>query len=314
MKAAIVTAPQTTPIYADFDAPKAREGYELITVKACALTHLTKGRASGSHYSSDNAYPSVVGVDGTGVTATGRRVYFALPEAPFGAMAEQTLVRSRQLVDIPADLDDITAAALANPGMSVWAALMDRANFKSGEVVAINGATGSAGRLAVQIARHLGASKIIATGRNKAALDALGADVVIPFDSNTYEGFENAMIEQFSQGVDVIIDYLWGKTAEIIMIAIAKGVDDAKPVRFVQVGSLSGDTIQLPSAALRSSSAVLMGSGLKSVPFANLLEGIRQVFSAAILAKLTIDIKKAPLSDVNTLWDDEGKSRIVFIP
>ena len=57
---------------------------------------------------------------------------------------------------MPDALDDVMAAAIANPGMSSWAAFKERARLEAGESVLINGATGSAGRLAVQIARHFG--------------------------------------------------------------------------------------------------------------------------------------------------------------
>jgi NADPH:quinone reductase-like Zn-dependent oxidoreductase len=83
----------------------------------------------------------------------------------------------------PDDLDDITAAAIANPGMSAWAPMMGRAHLKTGETVWVNGATGTAGRLAVQLAENLRAAKVIATGRNEKELEAvkgLGADVTIP--------------------------------------------------------------------------------------------------------------------------------------
>ena len=88
-------------------------------------------------------------------------------------------------VALPDGLDDVTAAAVANPGMSSWAALTARAKLVPGETVLINGATGSAGRLAVQIAKHLGAKKVIVTGRSSSRLDALpvlGADEVIPLE------------------------------------------------------------------------------------------------------------------------------------
>src|SRR5581483_1939571 len=166
MKAAIVTAAGTLPTFGDFRTPAAQQGLELVNVTAAALSNLTKGRAAGSHYSSENQYPFVPGVDGVGTTPDGHRVYFAMPEAPFGAMAEQTLVDPRRTIFVPDSLDDITAAALANPGMSCWAALVERAHFQPGETVLINGATGSSGTVAVQVAKHLGAKKVIATGRN----------------------------------------------------------------------------------------------------------------------------------------------------
>jgi NADPH:quinone reductase-like Zn-dependent oxidoreductase len=242
MKAAIVTAPGTLPIYGDFPAPVAREGLELISVTAAALSNLTKGRATGSHYSSDNQYPFVPGVDGVGTTEDGRRVYFVMPEVPLGAMGERTLVDPRRTVPVPASLDAITAAAIANPGMSCWAALVERARFQSGETVLINGATGASGSVAVQVAKCLGAKKVIVTGRNVDELEALrltGADVVIPFDLRPenpqgVEQFEEALKAEFGHGLDVVIDYLWGTSARTIIVAIAKSVEDAHPVRFVQ--------------------------------------------------------------------------------
>ena len=134
MKAAIVTSAGTKPTFGEFDNPVLRGGFEVITVTAAALTNLTRGRAAGSHYSADNHYPFVPGVDGVGTLADGRRVYFAMPEAPFGAMAEQTIVDPRRTLTLPDNLDDVIAAALANPGMSCFAALIERARFQAGEI------------------------------------------------------------------------------------------------------------------------------------------------------------------------------------
>jgi len=289
MKAAIVVSPGTNPIFGEFQSPVQHGGLEVVTVTAAALTNLTKGRASGSHYSSENRYPFVPGVDGVGTLADGRRVYFVMPEAPFGAMAEQTLVDPRRTIPLPDKLDDVAAAALANPGMSCFAALNERARFQAGETVLINGATGAAGIVAVQVAKQLGAGKVIVTGRNVQELEALrslGADVVVPFDlrpenAQGIENFEQALRSTFADGLDVIIDYLWGSSARTIIVAVAKAVEDAHPVRFVQVGEASRETVELPAAALRSSAIQIMGSGLKSVPLPNLLESIRKTFDLA---------------------------------
>jgi NADPH:quinone reductase-like Zn-dependent oxidoreductase len=213
MKAAIITAPGVTPIYGEFEKPSAKEGEEIISVRAAALTNLTKSRASGAHYSSSGIFPAVVGTDGVGVTQDGRRVYFAMPEAPNGAMAEFCAIHARRCVAIPDTVDDITAAAIANPGMSAWAGLVERAHLVSGETVLVNGATGTAGRIAVQLAKHLGAAKVIATGRNRMELEemkAIGADTVIPFlidaqHPTGVEDYEEALNETFSQGIDVVI-------------------------------------------------------------------------------------------------------------
>jgi NADPH:quinone reductase-like Zn-dependent oxidoreductase len=321
MKAAIVKAPNTSPVYGDFAEPAARDGHTIVRVKASALSQLTKSRASGSHYSSDGAFPAVAGTDGVGVSEDGRRVYFALPEAPFGSLAERSLVAAQRCILVPNELDDITAAAIANPGMSAWAALVERAHLQPGETVLVNGATGTAGRIAVQLAKYLGAGKVIATGRNEAELEqvkTLGADVVIPFSLGALhplgaKRYEQALIEELGKSIDVVLDYLWGETARAVIAAIAKGAGDVTPVRFVHVGGASGEeSIDLPGAGLRSSSIVLMGSGYKSVPLPALLNAVRNTFDAVGPAKLRIATKSVPLSEVESHWNAPGKPRLVF--
>ena len=320
MRAAIVTGAGRPPVFGEFNEPPGAAGAELITVSASALSHFSRSRSLGTHYSSEGGFPNVAGADGVGLTEDGRRVYFVLPEAPYGALAERCVVRAGRCIEIPDDLDDVTAAAIANPGMSAWAALVERAALRPGETVLVNGATGSAGRLAVQIAKFLGAGKVIATGRNERELEelrALGADEVIPFAlGGLHAGgtklYERALEEAFAGGVNVVVDYLWGESARTVIVAIAKAVEDATPVRFVHVGGSSGEEeIALPGAALRSSAIQLMGSGLKSVPMPKLLGAIKSVFEAAGPAKLQIATRTMPLSAIEEAWQMPGKPRVV---
>jgi NADPH:quinone reductase-like Zn-dependent oxidoreductase len=316
MKAAIVREPGKTPVFAEFDEPAPQPGQELIAVTASSLNHVTRSRASGSHHTAPGDFPAVVGIDGVGRTQDGRRVYFVLPEAPFGAMAEKTVVEAERCIALPDGLDDVTAAAMAIPGMSSWAALEERAHLVAGENVVVNGATGASGRLAVQIAKHLGAKKVIATGRDAAALGqvkALGADVTIPLLQSS-EDLERAFKKEFAaDGVHVVLDYLWGHSAETMIVALAKTADDTVPIRFVQIGALSGGTIALPSAALRSSPLLLMGSGIGSISLPAMAGAIRGVLQAAGPAKLQIRTETVPLADVEKTWNkDNSKSRIVF--
>jgi NADPH:quinone reductase-like Zn-dependent oxidoreductase len=321
MKAVVVLGPGQRPQYTNFSEPVAKGGEELISVRASALSQFTRSRASGSHYSSDGHFPAVAGTDGVGRTSGGQRAYFVLPEAPYGALAERSLVKAQHCIPLPDDLDDIIAAAIANPGMSAWAAMMERAHLKAGETVLVNGATGTAGRLAVQLAKYLGAAKVIATGRNEEELEevkGLGADLTIPFTLGTLHTFgakryEEALMPEFANGIDVVVDYLWGESARTIIAAIAKSVEDATPVRFVHVGGASGEkSIDLPGAGLRSSPIVLMGSGAKSVRSSALLEAIKSVFKAIIPARLQIATKTVPLSEVEEYWSAPGKPRVVF--
>jgi len=305
MKAAIVVEAGKPPIYGDFKEPVPANGEVQVTVSAAALSNVVKSRASGTHYSSSDQLPFVVGIDGVGRLDDGRRVYFALPEAPFGSMSEKTVIRPSQCVSVPDDLDDVTAAAIANPGMSAWAAFKQRAYLTAGETVLVNGATGTAGRLAVQIAKHMGANKVVATGRNVEALKALsvlGADVTIPL-GDCGDAFEDSLKEQFSSdGIDVVLDYLWGQSAERIIIAGAKAGKDAVPIRFIHIGAVSAPNITLPSAALRSSAITLMGSGVGSIPMDSLVKSISELMQAAVSGGFEIATKTFPLSEVERAW------------
>jgi hypothetical protein len=110
-----------------------------------------------------------------------------------------------------------------------------------------------------------------------------------------------------------VIDYLWGESAKTIIVAIAKAVEDAHPVRFVHVsGASREENIELPGAALRSSAIQLTGSGVKSVPFPKLLRSISNVFDAVAHARLQIATKTVPLSAIEDVWDAPGKPRVVF--
>jgi NADPH:quinone reductase-like Zn-dependent oxidoreductase len=305
MKAAIVAEAGKTPIYGDFKDPVSENGEVQVTVSAAALSNVVKSRASGTHYSSSGDLPFVVGIDGVGHLDDGRRVYFVLPRAPFGSMSEKTVIRPSQCVSLPDDLDDVTAAAIANPGMSAWAALKERARLTAGETVLVNGATGTAGRLAVQIAKYMGARKVVATGRNVDALNALsilGADVTIPL-GDASDAFEDALKEQFGgDGIDVVLDYLWGQSAERVIIAGAKAGKDAVPIRFVQIGSVSAPNITLPSAALRSSAITLMGSGIGSIAVGRLVKSMGELMQATVPGGFEIETKAFPLSEVEHVW------------
>ncbi|HEY1452538.1 MAG TPA: hypothetical protein VGF57_03665 [Roseiarcus sp.] len=115
-----------TPVYADLSQPEPAAGEARIAVTAAAISQVVKSRASGQHHSSAGQFPFVVGIDGVGRLDDGARVYFLLPRAPYGAMAERAVAPPARCVPVPDDLDDVTAAAIANPGMSSWAAYAER--------------------------------------------------------------------------------------------------------------------------------------------------------------------------------------------
>lgn len=305
MRAAIVKEKGAIPVIGYFDFPVVTDGQVLINVSATALSRVSKFRSMGMHYSSEVTFPIVAGIDGVGTLEDGTRVYFALPTAPYGSLAEQTIVGEKLIVRLPDGIDDVTAAAIANPAMSSWAALVFRAGFKIGQTVLINGATGASGSLAVQIAKGLGAKKIIVTGRNESKLQALKPDEVIAFDMTVDNGqnmFEKKLMPVVAEGVDVILDYLWGDSASAIMSALAKTNTD-RATRFVSIGTSSGkENIHLPSSILRASTIELVGSGDKSVSKADMLSAVKGVFEMAAEGKLKIVTSEFALEDIEAAW------------
>jgi NADPH:quinone reductase-like Zn-dependent oxidoreductase len=137
MKAAVIHSYGTAPRFDEFVEPTPGEGEQVIEVSAAAITNLARSR--------------VAGTDGVGRLADGRRVYFNATREPFGTIAQRSLAGIR-MFQVPDELDDVTVAALMNPGVSAWMSLAHRAELKPGERVLIAGATGVTGKLAVQAA------------------------------------------------------------------------------------------------------------------------------------------------------------------
>jgi NADPH2:quinone reductase len=320
MQAAVVSTFDAPPTYSTFPDPVPAEGELPVTVTAAGLHNIVKGLAKGTHYGSAGKLPFVPGVDGVGRLDDGARVYFGAARDPYGTFAERSLAGRLICIRLPDALDDATAAGIANPAMSSWVALSARAKFVAGESVLILGATGVAGQLAVQIAKRLGARRVVGAGRNPDALKKLkdlGADAVISLEQE-----QDALVAAFRSefagaGVDVVLDYLWGQPAESALKAIAqKGLRMGAPrVRFVQIGSSAGTSINLDAATLRSSGLELLGSGFGSASLDQIKVAIAEFFKIAATEPFHFKVKTAPLSEVEALWNtSERGSRLVFQP
>jgi NADPH:quinone reductase-like Zn-dependent oxidoreductase len=320
MKAAVYISGET-PKYGDFAEPIATSDDQvLITVKAAAVKNLDKGIVGGHHYSSDtDKQPKVPGVDGIGELADGTRVY------GFGGsamIAEKALIDKKRMVKLPAGIDDATAAALPNAVMGAGAALLYRANLQAGNVVLINGATGVTGMIAVQIAKHYGAKKIIVTGRNEESLNhllTLGADEIISLKQGDEPIINRIKEIHATTPIDIIIDYLWGHPAELVLAALQGKGNVTHKVHYVTVGGMAGDKIQLSSGVLRSSDIEMMGSGLGSLPKEDMqklfTELLPEMFTLAAEGKIKIGTVTANLKDIETAWHKEipGGKRLVIL-
>lgn len=319
MHAAVVRTFDGPPRYEDFPrtAPS-NDHEEVVDVLAAGLHPRVRSQANGSHYTSTDELPLIPGIDGVGRRADGSLVYFILPDTPYGSMAEQAVIDVRRSVPLPADADPILLAAAMNPAMSSWVALKQRIEFAPGQSVLIMGATGSAGQLAIQIAKRLGAHAVIAAGRGTeklASLAGIGADSTIDLASSESVATELAAK---AANVDVVLDYLWGAPAEsAIMPLLLAREDRSRLLSWIQIGSVAGPDVTLPSAALRQANIHFLGSGQGSVSAARILEVLPSLVDEIDNGTFSLEVVARPLSEVERIWGESlgrATQRVVLQP
>jgi NADPH:quinone reductase-like Zn-dependent oxidoreductase len=323
MKAAVVSSFGSAPRYEEFPSPAAAADDEMIIdVIAAGLHPRVRSQADGSHYTSTGELPLVPGIDGVGRGRDGLLRYFILPDTRAGSMAEQTVIDARRSVALPTGSDPIAVAAAMNPAMSSWIALRQRVHFEAGQNVLVLGATGSAGQMAVQVAKLFGAGQIIAAGRTAgrlAGLAALGATgtVLLDGDAGGDAGGAARRLGQSASDADVVIDYLWGQPAATAMAAVVTDrADRGKPLTWIQIGSVAGATAPIPSAALRAARLQIVGSGQGSVGTREILAELPALAREITAGTFHVDARPTPLADVEQAWADAARTaqRIVLTP
>jgi NADPH2:quinone reductase len=319
MQAAVLRALGQSPRCEDFPEPVPTDGEAIVEVRAAALKPVDRQIASGTHYARPRELPAVCGTDGVGYLEDGTRVFFGGARAPFGAMAQRTVVPRAFCFPVPNRVDDVTAAALPNPGVSAWLTLAHRAKLAPGENVLILGATGITGQLAVKIANILGAGRVVAAGRNQQVLHSLtqrGADATIRLDAPPDELGETFAREAGDKGFQVVIDYLWGQPTEAFLAAITRQEFAAvtTELRLVQVGESAGPAITLPASVLRSTPLTILGTA--GIPPVDVLKkALRQIMEYAASGDLSVDSESIPLAQIETAWQRDTRGRrLVVIP
>lgn len=323
MKAAVIYKKGELPKYAEFAEPIVQNENEvLISVKAVAITNLDKGIVSGDHYSSENENQNgtVIGSDAVGILENGTRIY---ARGINGTIAEKALVEKNRMIPLPDGISDAIAASMPNAVAGSAMALRFRAGIKSGETVLINGATGFTGQMAIQVAKHYGAKKIIATGRNEKTLQSLleiGADEIISLKQDDEAIVAQLKAIHLNSPIDIVLDYLWGYPAELILTALKGNGSFTTKVRYVTIGGMAGDTIQLSAGILRSVDLQLSGSGLGSWTKEEVkllfTEILPEMFLLAVQNKLQVNIETTSLVDIEKAWNIEvpdGKRLVVLV-
>jgi NADPH:quinone reductase-like Zn-dependent oxidoreductase len=324
MKAAVVKVWGQSPTYTDFPDPVATGSAIVAEVEASALTNLTRGLVSGNHYASKEIQlPAVPGVDGVARLDDGRRVYTGAL-APYGMMAERTLINPHGAVELPEHIDSVTAAAVPNPGVSAWMSLEHAAAVRPGDHILVLGATGVTGSIAVQLARSVfGAGRVVVAGRDVSRLEWLrtvGADDAIALGNSDLG--DRVAAQHAERPFDAVLDYLWGEPAEQALTAMASSHPAAHyhATRFVQIGSMAGPTLNLPAGILRGNGITLAGVGLGSVPLEVLArtrtEALPRLFAMVATGALQLRTKACPLTDVEQAWTapEPSGTRVVLTP
>lgn len=310
MHAAVVTSYDRPPRYTDFAEPVAHgPDQAVVEVVAAALHPRTLSQADGSHYTSTGELPLIPGVDAVVRDGSGRLRYAVLDETPFGTFAERTVIEHDRSVALPDGVDPVLVAAAMNPVMSSWVALRRRIRLVPGQRVLILGATGNAGRLAIQVAKRFGAGRVVAVGRDadrRGLLADLGADLVGTYDDVTR-----------AADVDVVLDYVWGEpTARAMVDLLTARPDRSAELTWVQIGSVAGSVAPIPSAALRSARLQIVGSGIGSVPGRDFVEELPAIAEAVTDGGFDVRARAVPLERIEVVWREARAAgeRLVVVP
>jgi len=323
MKAAIIHNFGDIPHYEEFPEPVIDQDDLLIKVRAVILENFDKMTVSGKHYASKTlfpTFPAVIGHSGVGTLADGTLVSFGGVIPPYGTMAEKAIVPQQYkqyLSPIPDGVSASMAAALPASALTSLLPLKYGVRLQSGESVLINGATGVSGKVAIQIAKLLGAQRVVGTGRNKAGLRSiqqLGADATIDLGQSD-EAITQAFLQEAGKGYDVVLDFLWGHPTELFMnTLVPKEAGFATHrTRFVQIGEAAGPTISLPAETLRTSGLEIIGAG--NIQPGVISEALQLIWKWIQAHQLQIDIEEVPLKEIAEAWERKTEEkRIVIIP
>ncbi|KAL5362134.1 hypothetical protein BJX96DRAFT_98409 [Aspergillus floccosus] len=312
MKVARVTAWGSPPEYASAPDPPAPSPTQLqLSVVAAGVPRVVRGRAAGKHPSAMRAsLPYDPSIDGVGRDdATGELYFINSLAAP--VFAERANVERSQLMKLPAGADPVTIAGLINPTASSWLALRCRAiGGCAGRTVAILGATSTSGRIAANVARQLGATRVIGLARNEASLAAVdGLDARVRLQ-------DPLVLPDDLGPVHIVLDYVGGPAA-VQLLQMLQPPPPGENIQYIVVGGLAGyEHMDLPLRLVNVKPIIIMGSGMGSLSKEDFTREMPGLVNALAKMGPIIDVFPVPMAEVQSVWDSEEAQmkRMVIVP
>jgi len=312
MRAAVIDELGGAPAVREVDEP----GGATVRVLAAPVNPIDLATSRGVLATGHPELPYVPGCEAVGTTDDGRTVWVfsgGMGTARNGGMAERAAIGEAFVVDVPEGADPAVAAALGIAGLAGWLPFAWRAPLRGGENVLVLGATGTAGLVAVQTAKLLGAARVVAAGRSPDGLEratSLGADATVRLDE--VDDLAGAFRDAFDgDGPSYVFDPLWGEPAAAAVQSAARGAT------IVNLGQSAGATSELASGPLRFKSLNLLGHTNFAIGGEELAEHYGRLVGHVLAGDITLDVERVPLENVADAWRRQAQgagTKLVLVP
>jgi NADPH:quinone reductase-like Zn-dependent oxidoreductase len=317
MRAALILQCGRPPVVSAYEASTV-DGVT-IAVSAAPITPLDVLCATGTSYFGSPHVPYVPGVQGVGTLTDGTPVWFATDAGMRpgdGSMAQYATVPPQDVVELPAGADPAMVAALGLSAVAAWQALTSCGDLHHGEQVLVLGGGGIVGQAAIQIARLLGARRVVAAGRSPRAQSRaaeLGADAVVPLrDADTVADLAARLRPALDGPLDLVLDPLFGIPAAAALQVLRPGG------RLVNLGGSASATAPFDSATLRSGSLRILGYTNNSLTKPERAETLRTIAGHAAAGRLRVSYEAVPLDEAPAAWTAQASgsatARMVLLP
>jgi NADPH:quinone reductase len=276
-----------------------------LEVLAAPINPIDLAVSRGLYYGGHPKLPYVPGCEAVGRTPDGRTSWIfsgGLGLDRDGAMAERAAIGDSLVVELPEGADPALASALGIAGLAGWLPFAWRAPLEGGETVLVLGATGTVGLVAVQTARLLGASRVVAVGRSAEGLERArtrGADATVQLS----EGLDlvAAFRDAFDgEGPSYVFDPLWGPPG-------AAAVQAAAPhARVVNLGQSAGAEATIASGAVRGKNLTILGHTNYRVPPNELAAEYARLVGHTVTGDIALEVERVPLDAVADAWQRQA--------